>query len=402
MTATQTTSQTTGSRWFALAGLWLVYAAFGAIATSLAPLLSEIRDDIGADNATMGAVLGAWPLVYVLAAIPCGLFLDRFGLRIGLFTATLVIALSAILRAMADTPVEMLLAVAVFGIGGPLISVGAPKLIASSFSGADRGMAMGLYITGPSLGVISTLSLTNDLFLPLMGDWRGVMLLHAGVAVGSGIFWLSMAALARLPKVSLERAPFDRRAFGAMMRDRHILIVLAMGMGIFYLNHALSNWLPQLLRERGMDAATAGKWASIPTLVGLVAAVVIPRFATPKRRLKLMAVLTSMALLSSILLRWDPGFILVSGLVLQGLIRGTLTTIAILLLVELPSIPKDRLGLAAGVFFSAAEIGGVLGPLCFGLLIAATGDFQTSLTSLSLVCVILLGLITMLARSMHR
>lgn len=161
----------------------------------------------------MGAILGAWPLVYVLAAIPCGLFLDKIGLRVGLFTATLVIALSAILRSLADTPIEMLLAVAVFGIGGPLISVGAPKLIASTFTGKDRGLAMGLYVTGPSVGAIATLSLTNDVLLPMMGDWRGVMLFHAGTAIVGGIIWLGMAWLARLPRVSADHEAFDRRAF---------------------------------------------------------------------------------------------------------------------------------------------------------------------------------------------
>lgn len=385
-------------RWFALVGLWLVYATFGATAASLAPLLSEIRSDLATGNAFMGMILGAWPLVYVVAAIPCGYFLDKFGPRAGLFSATVVIALSALLRGVADTPVDMLFAVAVFGIGGPLISVGAPKLIAGLFSGADRGMAMGLYITGPSVGAIATMSLTNGVLLPLVGDWRGVILLHAGVALASGFAWLGLAALAKLPKVSVAPERFDRKAFAAMMRDHKVLLVLFMGVGIFYLNHALNNWLPELLRGTGMNPVMAGQWASIPTLVGLGAAVIIPRFATPTRRLWIMAGLAGVALISSLLLRLDPGIGLLVGLVLQGLARGTLNTLAILILVELPAIPPARLGLAGGVFFSAAEIGGVLGPLCFGALVAATGDFDTPLASLTLVSVALLALIGLLAR----
>lgn len=160
-------------RWAALAGLWLVYAAFGAMTASLAPVLPEVRAALGAGDAQMGAILGAWPLVYMLAAIPCGILLDRIGPRRGLFLASLVVALSGVLRFLAQTPAEMLAAVAVFGLGGPLISVGAPKLIASVFEGPSRGTAMGLYITGPSVGGIAALALTNDVLAPLVGDGGG-------------------------------------------------------------------------------------------------------------------------------------------------------------------------------------------------------------------------------------
>ena len=43
----------------------------------------------------------------------------------------------------------MFVAVGLFGIGGPLVSIGAPKAIAQWFQGAERGFAIGVYITGP-------------------------------------------------------------------------------------------------------------------------------------------------------------------------------------------------------------------------------------------------------------
>ena len=48
----------------------------------------------------------------------------------------------------------LFLAVAVFGLGGPFISIGAPKLISAWFGPRERGTAMGLYMTAPSIGTV--------------------------------------------------------------------------------------------------------------------------------------------------------------------------------------------------------------------------------------------------------
>ncbi|MEL6236519.1 MAG: MFS transporter, partial [Pseudomonadota bacterium] len=58
----------------------------------------------------------------------------------------------------------------------------------------------------------------------------------------------------------------------------------------------------------------------------------------------------------------------------------------------------ERLGLAGGMFFTTAEIGGVLGPFTFGLLAEWSGGFALSLAALSAVAVALLGLIALLRR----
>ncbi|WP_407495697.1 CynX/NimT family MFS transporter [Pseudooceanicola sp. MF1-13] len=392
MTQTTTAKPPDKRRWFALAGVWLVYALFGMMTASVAPLLPEIRANLGAGNGQMGAILGAWPLTYVAAAIPCGILLDRVGPRIGLLAATVVIALSGLLRSVADGPTMMLLAVGVFGLGGPLISVGAPKLIASLFTGADRGMAMGIYVTGPSLGAIIMLSTANEVLVPLVGNWRGVMVLLSVGALLSGGIWLGCAALARLPKVEVNAEPFDRRAVMRMVRQRDVILVLLMAVGIFYVNHALNNWLPTILRSYGTEPARAGVLSAVPTLVGIVAAITLPRFATEGRRLSMLVVIVTGALLASLLLQLTTGPGLLAGLILQGIARGTMNTIAVLILMDLPSVPKDRVGIAGGIFFSAAEIGGVLGPLSFGLLREATGAFIVPLASLTVVCMTLIGL----------
>lgn len=389
-------------RWVLLGGVWLIYFCFGLTTASMAPLVAPITAELGIGNSTMGAILGAWPLVYIAAAIPCGMLLDRLGARIALLIAALIMGASGVARGLAGDETALFAAVGLFGVGGPLISIGAPKLIANWFEGASRGTAMGVYITGPSLGGIAALSLTNGVLMPLTGqDWRMVLFLYAGFAAVSGLLWLVIAshpAAGTHASSQADGKKFDIAAFTEILRLGEVRIVLAMSVGIFFINHGLNNWLPELLRSRGLTPAMAGYWASIPTVVGVVGSLIIPRLATPVRRVRVMTLLFVSALLASLLLQAAPGPWLASGLTLQGIARSSMMTIAILLLMETPGVPKARLGLAGGLFFTAAEIGGVLGPLTIGVLSDLTGGFAVPLMAVTAVCLGLIVLIGVLRR----
>jgi cyanate permease len=94
--------------------------------------------------------------------------------------------------------------------------------------------------------------------------------------------------------------------------------------------------------------------------------------------------------LASLCLHAGAGPILLSGLILQGLARGALTTILILTLVEMPGVEEKYAGTASGLFFSAAEVGGVAGPLTFGILYDVTGGFTAGLYQLTAVSALLM------------
>lgn len=383
-----------GIRWLVVFGVWLIYFAFGVSIASMAPLVGTIGQELGASNAVMGAILGAWPLVYIAAAIPSGILLDKFGAPRMLLCAALIMAASLCARSLAETPLQMFLAVALFGLGGPLISVGAPKTITGLFEGRARASAMGLYVTGPYLGGILAVALTNSVAMPLMGhDWRAVMLLYAGFMLGCGAVWVSIASVAQ-KKGALSgngtSKKFDFASFMGILHLPEVRLILAMSIGIFFINHALNNWLPELLRQRGFSAVEAGYWAAIPSAMGVLGVLIVPRLATPEHRLTVMGALFFASLMASLLLQSSNEVLLLMGLVLQGLARGSMMTVAILILMETPSVPKERLGLAGGLFFTTAEIGGVLGPLSFGVLSELGSGFALPLMSVTLVCLCLL------------
>lgn len=385
-------------RWALLAGVWLLYFGFGLTTASMAPLVAPIKQALNISDGAMGSVLGAWPLVYILMAIPCGALLDRFGTRRSLLLAAAVIAASCVCRAFAVDYVSMFLAVALFGLGGPLISIGAPKLVAQHFTGGDRGFAMGIYLTGPAMGWICSLSLANAVLMPAFGgNWRAVMLSYGAVILAAGLVWLLISA--RVPAGDADDGHAGSglrgqvRTFGGLLRRPVVQVVLLMSMATFFLNHGLNNWLPEILRRGGMSAEAAGYWAAIPVLCGIAASLTIPRLALPHRRMAMLAALILAAAVATMLLHLPAGPALATGLMLQGIVRASLMSITMLVLLDAEGIGSRHAGSAGGLFFSAAEIGGVLGPVTLGLTADLTGGFAAGLWLLTALCGCLLALL---------
>jgi MFS transporter, CP family, cyanate transporter len=381
-------------RWLILSGLWLAYAAFGVTAASLAPLVPLIQADLGMSHSAMGSVMGAWQLVYIAAAVPCGILLDRLGGRSALVIGIILVGLSGLGRALAYDYWTLLLAVMLFGIGGPIISSGAPKIVASIFEGSQRGLAMGIYMTGPTLGGIAALTLTHAVLLPAFGgNWRGVLALWGAFAVVSAAAWLVIASVAGRKVAGFHQpsggdpagqAP-TRVVVGQLLQNPAVRVLLFMAVGAFLFNHGLNNWLPELLRSGGLSVVEAGYWAAFPLLVGIVGSLTIPRLATPPRRMQILFALCLGAAIVSVTLQFTHPLALGATLLLQGLVRSALMTVLILTLMELPTIGERNRGVATGLFFSAAEVGGVLGPLGVGLLYDLTGGFGAALYSLAAV-----------------
>ena len=393
-------------RWAMLAGVWLIYFSFGIFVASMAPLVAPITADLGISHGAMGTVLGAWPLVYIASSIPAGALIDRMGPRRSIMLCAVLITTSGLLRGIADDYVTMFFAVAVFGLGGPLISIGAPKVMSLWFEGKERGIAMGLYISGPAIGSIISLSLTNSVMMPFYGDdWRAVLLTFAGVGVLCGALWVLISAHPASRSMERQIAAEPKRSqtqvFRELLAEPVVRLILVMSVGMFIFSHGINNWLPEILRTGGMNSATAGYWASIPTAVGVFAALIIPRFATADRRLLVLGALFVSAGAATILLHLSAGPLLAFGLICQGVARGAMMAVVILVLVESRGVDSRNAGAAGGLFFSAAEVGGALGPVLVGAIHDLTGGFAVSLYMMTAICAVLLVMLSRL-RSLTR
>jgi len=379
-------------RWAVLAGCWLNYFVFGLSITGLAPLVGEIMPDLNISAAEMGTILGAWQFVYIFIAIPLGLALHRFGPGRMLVLGVAIIAASGFLRAEAHSYAGLLAAVALFGLGGPMLSAGIPQTIGRWFSGPERGLAMGLYITGPATAGIITYAATHAVLLPALGgDWRAVLRVWAWCAVGAAVAWALiwlggrrvLAGRAMTASPSESGTGSGLTAAREMLHSRPVLLLLLAVIGSFSIDHGLRNWLPEIIRASGHSPEAAGFLATIPVIMGVASALIFPRLAVPERRALILRILYGLSAAGLLLLHGATPSIMVAGLVLIGLASGATMTVSLLTLIEQDVVGPGRAGLAGGLFFSVAEIGGVGGPVLIGVVRDQSGGFGLALWLLS-------------------
>jgi cyanate permease len=356
--------------------VWLAYCSFGMVSRSLAPLVSGVTADLGLSYGQMGTILGAWQLTYIGVAYAGGRVIDRVGLRRALGLGLFAIAASGILRGGASGFGTMFAFVALFGLGGPMVSIGAPKLIATWFEGAERGKAAGIYTTGSALGGAIVLSTANALLLPLTGSWRLTVATYGLVALAVGAIWWLLARNPPNAAASAAGASGDPRR---LLRIRNVWLVLVVGFASFLSNHGLSNWLPKILQWHGFDPVEAGLWASVPSLVGIAGALFFSRVVPRHRRAEAAAAMFAASALALLLIGTTTGPPLLVGLVLQGLVTNSITPILLLIMMEARGVGAGAMGAAGGLYFTVGEVGGFAGPSLLGYLFDLTGGFVVGL-----------------------
>ncbi len=389
-------------RWVMLAALWFTYTGFGMVNASMAPLITPICDDLGLSRSAMGLVLGAWAMVYIAAAIPSGTLLDRIGTPKGVAIGIFIIAASGFARAAAVDFFTLFIAVGIFGLGGPLMSVGAPKLISQWFESKERGTAVGIYMTGPFIGTALSLASANSVFMPLFDDsWRLTVTAFAVVSLISGFVWLVVAREPATHPKSESKAHAGLKEFAPLLRVPVVQTVLLIALAGFMFNHAISNWLAEILRSRGLDAAAAGFWASVPTLVGIISSLTIPRFAVGRRRVHILTGLYVCLLVATLMLAFTDGIGLYTSLVLFGVAR-IMGPILMLVLMEAPGVESRNMGAATGLYFTVGEIGGVIGPVLVGITADLASGFQGGILLLAALAAYLFCMTFVLRRVLEK
>ena len=372
---------------------WLAYFAFGIASGSLAPLVSPVMRDLNLSSAHMGLVLGVWQLVYIFTALPLGAAVDRLGVRRAVALALVVITLSLALRAAATSFWTLFAAVALFGVGGPVVSIGVPKIVAEWFPPRERGRAAGLYTTGPTIGGVVVLTTAAGVLLPLVGSWRLVLLTFTVAGAGALLLWTlgyRDRPGAGPPRERPAPRARPRGTWLALLRDRNMRLLLVLAVGSFVVNHGLNAWQPTYLEDAGFDLAAAGRWTAAGTLCGLLTALIVPGLThAGSRRVALMALLLTSAagLAGMTLLRAGP---LVTASVVTAMARAPMLPLMMLLLMEQPGVGARHLGVGAGLLFAAAEIGGFGGPALLGVVRDLAGGLAPGMVGLTAVSLLMI------------
>jgi cyanate permease len=361
--------------WIMLGLIFCLYASFGIVNRGLAPLITAIMTDLKISYCEMGVILGTWQMIYIPVALFAGALIDRLGVKITLFIGVLIIGLSSVLRYFASGFGSLLFAVSLFGIGGPMISIGGPKIIAIWFVGKKRGTAMSIFLTGNILGGLVSLLGTNSIIMPLTGNcWRLTFVCYGLVPMITALIWRLFAVDSPSAPVS---ADDDLKAvFISIFRNTNVRLILVMGLCAFAIGHGFSSWLPKILESSGLSPKMAGYAASVPLFFSIPSILIVPRMVPEAYRSRFLGVASLITAFHLIIATYASGLIMLMALTILGLSSSCLMPVLMLILIDSTGIETTHLGAAGGVFFCVAEIGGVIGPAIIGVLVDLTHSFM--------------------------
>ncbi len=366
-------------RWVMLALIWSLYSVFGVVMRSISPLITPMLKDLNISYTQMGSILGSWPIAYIPVSLIGGAIMDRWGIRKALCFGIFVIGLSEILRYFPTGFLLMFLCVALFGVGGPMISIGGPKTIALWFRGKERGLAAGIYMTGPSIGGFVAYALTTSVVMPLAGySWRLTFVYYSLLAFAAALVWWFLAKEVKPTEAAGESISM-LKVFTSLIKLRNVQLILIMGFLSFVITHGFNDWMPKILEVSGMSPKMAGFAASISTVAAVPAAVTISPLTPPRLRKHLVAILSVVVAITQPVAVLISGAPLIVGLAIYGAATFAVFPLLLLILMDMPEIGAKYMGVAGGMFFCVSEIGGFGGPFILGALRDLSGNFFVGL-----------------------
>jgi cyanate permease len=157
-----------------------------------------------------------------------------------------------------------------------------------------------------------------------------------------------------------------------------------------FLIHGISGWLPKIISSKGININFSSFLASIPIFIGIISALIIPRFSNNKTRIIILLMLFLNAILALFLLQSLTLYIFIFGLMLLGITTGSLLSLLLNHLSETKDISYNNMGIAGGLFFAIIEIGGVLGPFSIGIIYDYYTDFNIAISFYALLITLMI------------
>ncbi|WFB10228.1 MFS transporter [Streptomyces sp. LX-29] len=275
-----------GSPWplrIVVIGLVLAALNLRPAITSLGSLLEEVRDGLGMSGTVAGLLTSVPTLCFALFGLAAPRLARRWGpatvVCAGLAAITAGLALRPLVGNTAGFLVISALALAGIAVSNILM----PVIVKRWFP--DRiGPMTGLYSMAMSLGTAGAAAVTVPMTDALGGSWRlglGVWALLAAVAVSP---WFLIARGRTNRQVRAESAAAPQDAPAPRITRSPTAWALAVFFGLQATGAYITmGWMPQIFRDAGVSASTAGVLLAVTMVMGVPLSFVLPRVAARLR-----------------------------------------------------------------------------------------------------------------------
>ncbi|ODP37309.1 glucarate transporter [Sphingomonas turrisvirgatae] len=382
---------------------------------------SQAAAELGIGAVQTGFILSAFAWAYVLAQVPGGLLLDKFGTK-RVYAAAIALwsiftALQGLAGLVAFLPaVAMLFALRfLVGLAEAPSFPGNARLVASWFPSAERGTASAIFNSAQYFSLVA--------FAPLMGwlahsfGWRSIFWVMGALGlVATAVFVRFIHSPARHPSINQaeldhieaggglvhmdegsagKAAAFDWGNVGKLIANRMMLGIYLGQYCINVLTYFFVTWFPiYLVKERGLNIMEAGFAAAAPALCGFagglaggfVSDLILKR--TGSLDLARKGPLTVGMLLATAIIAcvWAEQEWLVVTLMSVAFFGKGIASLGWAVMADVA--PKRLAGLSGGVFNMFGNVAGIVTPIVVGVIVASTGSFDWALVYVGAHCLL--------------
>ncbi|MEV4781741.1 MFS transporter [Burkholderia sp. LMU1-1-1.1] len=401
-------------RWLILAILFAVTTINYADRATIAIAGPELKKLLGLSPVQMGYVFSAFAWSYVLAQLPGGWLLDRFGTKITYFFSifmwslfTLLMGTVGFLTGAAALTALFCLRLAVGASEAPSFP-GNSRLASSWFPTAERGTAAAIFNSAQYFATV--------LFGPLMGwlvhthGWESVFYVMGGLGILMSFIWLKMVYGPKdHPRINAAELAYIKEG-GALIdlesKDKAVattkldtgsairqLLGNRMLLGVYIgqycintLTYFFLTWFPvYLVTERHMTILKAGFVAALPAVAGFLGGVLggvisdrlIKRgfsLSVARKTPIVCGLLLAMSMIICNYVETDWLVITVMSLAFFGKGIGALGWAVVA-----DTSPKEAGGLSGALFNTFGNTAGITTPIVIGYILQQTGSFAGAL-----------------------
>ncbi|MEU9448611.1 CynX/NimT family MFS transporter [Streptomyces sp. NPDC048277] len=249
--------------------------------TSLGPLLEEVRDGLGMSGSVAGLLTSVPPLCFAVFGVMAPRLARRFGPAAVVCAGMVAITAGLLIRPYAGSTAGFLAASALALMGIAVSNVLMPVIVKRWFP--DRvGSMTGLYSMALAAGTSVAAAVTVPMTDALGGSWQAGLAVWAGLAACAVLPWVPLVRDRGTPEPPAEaHARADRQRPALRITRSRTAWALAVFFGLqATAAYITMGWMPQIFRDAGVPASTAGVLLAVTMVMGVPLSFVIPRVAT--------------------------------------------------------------------------------------------------------------------------
>lgn len=368
------------SSWLLGLSLILIAVNLRPVFGSLSVVLPEIMRDTGL-SATGASMLTTLPILCLgIFSAPTPTLARRFGAERVLLLALLLILAGTLLRAAGTLPALFTSAV-LAGAGIAMGNVLLPGLVKRNFA-QQAALMTGLYTLAICAGASSAAAFTVPMEIHwFSGSWPYALAIWAALAFITLLIWAPQALRAR--PIHTDAAA----RVGSLMHDKlawQVTFFMGLQSALAYI---VMGWMAPILRERGVDSATAGYLVGTAIVMQLGTCLITPSLAARQSDQRGLSMLVCVLILTGLLgFYWAP---LGTPIWLAAMVLGTGLGGAFSLALSLIVMRSGNAHVTAQLSAMAQGWGYVMaagGPLLVGVLRSITGSYSSSVWLVIFLC----------------